>query len=100
MSIASAAQRFWKRRPTMAQVETAWPAVRLGVIRDAWRLYRRHWTVWSLTMLVSMICVAIGEAVVALALKSAGAGMFGGLLGLRAPGIPLLHGVLGVIIAG
>ena len=39
----------------MASVETAWPAVRLGAIGEAWRLYRRHWGVWSLTMLVAIV---------------------------------------------
>jgi hypothetical protein len=84
----------------MTQVETAWPAVRFGAIGDAWRLYRRHWSVWSLTTLVAMICVAVGEGIAAIALKAAGAGMFGGLLGFGSPGVPMLHGLIGMAIAG
>ena len=47
----------------MASVETVWPTVRLGAIGEAWRLYRRHWGVWSLTMLVALVVVAIGEGI-------------------------------------
>jgi hypothetical protein len=85
----------------MAQVEAAWPEVRFGAIGEAWRLYKRHWTVWSLTALVAMICVLVGEGIAAIISTAAGAGMFGGLLlGFGTPGIPLLHGVLGIAVAG
>jgi uncharacterized membrane protein len=33
-----------------------WPLLRFGVIGDAWRLYKQHWFVWSLAMLIVMIC--------------------------------------------
>jgi hypothetical protein len=84
----------------MASVETAWPAVRFGAISEAWRLYRRHWGVWSLTMLVSMVGVAIGEGISTGALHVASRGMFGGLIGLGAPGVPVLPVMLGAIIGG
>jgi hypothetical protein len=32
-----------------------WPSVRFGIIGEAWRLYKRHWVVWSLAMLIVMI---------------------------------------------
>jgi hypothetical protein len=73
----------------MAQVETAWPTVRFAVIGDAWRLYRRHWLVWSLTMLVAMVCAAIGAGLAALALKIIGLGILAGVLGLG-----IVNGVL------
>src|SRR5271157_6365480 len=63
MKTATATTRFWNRRPSMAALETAWPTVRLGAIGEAWRLYRRHWGVWSLTMLASIVGVAIGEGI-------------------------------------
>lgn len=84
----------------MASVETAWPTVRFAAISEAWRLYRRHWGVWSLTMLVSMIGVAIGEGISTGALHVVSRGMFGGLIGLGAPGVPVLPVMLGTIIGG
>jgi hypothetical protein len=51
-------------------------------------------------MLVSLICAGIGQGFVGLCLESAGAGMFGGLLGLGTPSIPPLHGVIGMMIGG
>ena len=29
----------------------AWPSIQFSVIGEAWRLYKRHWFVWSLAML-------------------------------------------------
>src|SRR4051812_32396009 len=100
MRITSAADRLWRWRPAMVEVETAWPTVRFGAIRDAWGLYRRHWVVWSTTMLVAMLGTAIGGGLVALALTGGEAGMFGGLLGLGGPGLPILNGAIGMAIAG
>jgi len=85
----------------MTQAEAAWPEVRFGAIGEAWRMYRRHWTVWSLTALVAIICTAVGEGIAAIATHAVGAGMFGGLLlGFGTPGVPLLHGVVGMAVAG
>jgi hypothetical protein len=84
----------------MASVETAWPTVQLGSIGEAWRLYRRHWGVWSLTMLVSIVGAAIGEGVGTLLLRAASIGMLGGLVGLGNSGFPILPAILGTIIAG
>jgi len=36
-----------------------WPLVRFGVIGEAWRLYKRHWFVWSLATLIVMICYSV-----------------------------------------
>jgi hypothetical protein len=33
-----------------------WPLVQFGVIGEAWRLYRRHWVVWSLAMFIVLAC--------------------------------------------
>ena len=84
----------------MASVETVWPTVRLGAIGEAWRLYRRHWGVWSLTMLVSLVVVAIGEGIGRLLLRAASLGMLGGLIGLGDSGVPILPAILGTIVAG
>jgi hypothetical protein len=84
----------------MAQAEAAWPEVRFGAIAEAWRLYRRYWTVWSLTALVAIICVLVGQGVAAMASAAAGVGMFGGLLAFGYPGVPMIHGILGMAILG
>jgi hypothetical protein len=39
----------------MGMVESQWPEVRFAVIGEAWRLYKRHWGVWSIAMLLVMI---------------------------------------------
>ncbi len=31
-----------------------WPQIRFGVVGEAWQLYKRHWVVWSLAMLIVM----------------------------------------------
>ena len=84
----------------MASVETAWPTVRLGAIGEAWRLYRRHWGVWSLTMLVALVGVAIGEGIGRMLLHAASLGMLGGLIGLGDSGVPILPVILGTIVTG
>jgi hypothetical protein len=84
----------------MTQIGTTWPTVRFGVIGIAWRSYQRHWAVWSLTMLIAMLCVGVGAGVITLALKIASAGMFGGLLGLRSSSDSFLHTLLGIVLAG
>jgi uncharacterized membrane protein len=33
-----------------------WPLLRFSVIGDAWQLYKRHWVVWSVAMLIVMTC--------------------------------------------
>jgi hypothetical protein len=38
----------------MAGEYQTWPLVRFSVIGDAWRLYKQHWFVWSLAMLIVM----------------------------------------------
>ena len=30
--------------------------IQFGVIGEAWRLYKRHWFVWSLAMLIVLAC--------------------------------------------
>ncbi len=32
-----------------------WPLVRFSVVGEAWRLYKRHWVVWSLAMLIVLV---------------------------------------------
>lgn len=32
------------------------PLIQFGVIGEAWRLYKRHWVVWSLAMLIVLAC--------------------------------------------
>jgi hypothetical protein len=47
----------------MAGGYQTWPLVRFSVIGDAWRLYKPHWIVWSLAMLIVMIGYSIGAGI-------------------------------------
>jgi hypothetical protein len=87
----------------MAQVETAaWPAVRFGVIGDAWKLYKSAWGVWALTMLVAAVCDAAASGAASLVLHLAGQGMFGGIIHIHVgePHISFPQYLVGVVIAG
>ena len=33
----------------------SWPLVQFSIIGEAWRLYKRQWFVWSVTMLIVMV---------------------------------------------
>ena len=100
MKTGFAAKQDWNRGPGMVSVETTWPTVQLGAIGEAWSLYRRYWTVWSLTMLVALIGVTVSEGIGTLLLRQASIGMLGGLFGLGQPGLGVLAVILGTIIAG
>jgi len=84
----------------MASVETSWPTVQIGAIGEAWRLYRRHWGVWSLTMLVSIVGAAIGDGIGTVLLHLGSLGMVGGLIGLRGSSVSLLPVILAMIVVG
>jgi hypothetical protein len=38
----------------MAGGYQTWPLIQFSVIGEAWRLYKRHWFIWSLAMLIVM----------------------------------------------
>ena len=38
----------------MAGGYQTWPLIQFGVIGEAWQLYKRHWFIWSLAMLIVM----------------------------------------------
>ena len=40
----------------MAGGYQTWPLIQFSVIGEAWRLYKRHWFVWSLAMLIVIAC--------------------------------------------
>ena len=84
----------------MAMVQTAWPIVRFGVIGDAWRLYRRHAGVWSLTSLLALLCAAVGTGIAAAALGIASHGPLGSLVGFPGPGGKLLFVIVISAIVG
>ena len=44
----------------MAGGYRTWPLVQFNVIGEAWRLYKRHWVVWSLTALIVTVCFLRG----------------------------------------
>jgi uncharacterized membrane protein len=65
-----------------------WPLIRFSVIGDAWRLYKQHWFVWSLAMLLVIICdSAINGALHSLVKGGAPPGTGGFRLFLPATGI-------------
>src|SRR4051812_40829793 len=97
MKSATAEERLDGRRPAMADVETAWPAISFAAIGEAWGLYRRYWGTWSLTMLAALVATSLGQGVAWLFTEAVSAGMLGGLF---APGLPLLGSLLGMMIAG
>jgi hypothetical protein len=66
-----------------------WPAVRFSVIGDAWRLYKQHWGVWSVTTLIVLVGNLVVTGVVA-SMLGHGRGVHHG--GFRWPVTPV-HGV-------
>jgi hypothetical protein len=40
----------------MAGGYQTWPLIQFNTIGEAWRLYKRHWLVWSLAMLIVLMC--------------------------------------------
>jgi uncharacterized membrane protein len=76
------------------------PLLRFNVIGDAWRLYRRHWVVWSLAMLI----VLIGDSIVSTAVFAIlDVGRGGGHAGFRFPMTPgegALQYILATVISG
>ena len=49
----------------MAGGYQTWPLIQFGVIGEAWRLYKRHWVVWSLAMLIVLACYGVRDRRVA-----------------------------------
>jgi hypothetical protein len=84
----------------MATVETSWPSVRFGAIGEAWGMYKRHPGVWSLAMLISLVCSGFGGGVAQLVLHLVSMGMLGGLVGLESPAAPLVNVVITTMFAG
>jgi hypothetical protein len=100
MKAAFAAARFWGRRPTVHGLTAGWPTVRLGAIGEAWQLYKRHWIVWSVTMLVSVASSVFLQWLTTNFLHIASGGMFGGFIGLHPPGMPLVPTIVSAMIGG
>ena len=46
-------------RSIMAGGYQTWPLIQFRVIGEAWRLYKRHWVVWSLAMLIVIACYSV-----------------------------------------
>jgi len=84
----------------MATCSTEWPCLRFGAIRDAWRLYKRHWGTWALVTLIAMLCTGLGQGLIAGAFHISLHGAFGGLFGLHAPGAPFLSILVGSMLVG
>jgi hypothetical protein len=79
----------------MSLEQSTWPAVRLSVIGEAWRLYKRHWRVWSLAMLVVLVGNVILTSAVYSVLGIHDRGHHGGF---RWPITPI-HGVVQYVVS-
>jgi hypothetical protein len=77
-----------------------WRLVRFNVIGDAWRLYRRHWFVWSLAMLIVLIgsSLVIGAVFAMLGFHRAESRV-GFRLPLN-PGVSALQYIVSTVIGG
>jgi hypothetical protein len=78
-----------------------WPLVRFNVIGDAWKLYKQHWFVWSLAMLIVMTGYSIVTAGL-FAVFDVGDVHLRGHGGFRqffAPGGPLLPYFLSTVVS-
>ncbi|MFI5454557.1 MAG: hypothetical protein ACHRXM_03815 [Isosphaerales bacterium] len=76
-----------------------WPLVRFGVIGEAWQLYKRHWVVWSLAMLIVMTCYSLINGVLAAWLHE-GPGPGPGGFRLFLPGRGALHFIVSTVVSG
>ena len=77
-----------------------WPVVRFNVIGDAWRLYQRHWVVWSLAMLIVLIgSSAVGGTMFAMLGLNRPVGRGGFRLPFN-PGVSALQYIVSTVIGG
>jgi hypothetical protein len=76
------------------------PLLRFNVVRDAWRLYQRHWWTWSMAMLIVLIAYPlVGAALFAVfGLKWPGGGA--GFRLPSGPGESALHYVGTTVVGG
>ena len=84
----------------MAAGYQSWPLVRFGVIGEAWRRYKEHWFVWSVTMLIVM---CLWSLVVGALFSIVGGGHVHGPGGFRlpAPGATgIVPGLLSWMVSG
>ncbi len=100
MKAAFGASRFWGKGPTVHDPTATWPTIRLGAIGEAWELYKRHWKVWSVTMLVSAASSLVLQWFATSFLRIASGGLFGGLIGLHPTGVSLVPAIVSAMIGG
>jgi hypothetical protein len=77
-----------------------WPEVRFAVIGEAWRLYKRHWGIWSLATLLSMIGYACAAGVLFALLDLGKAHGPGGFRPFLPPGQSAVQFILSNAVAG
>jgi hypothetical protein len=76
-----------------------WPLVRFGVIGEAWQLYKRHWVVWSLAMLIVMTCYSLVNGGL-LAMVDGGPGPGPGGFRLFFPATGALQFLVSTVVSG
>ena len=60
----------------------SWPLVQFSVIGEAWRLYKRHWVIWSLAMLTAIVCHSVVNGILFSILAGHPRGLGEGIVGL------------------
>jgi hypothetical protein len=84
----------------MAGGYQTWPLIEFSVIGDAWRLYKRHWVVWSMAMLIVMTGYSIVAGALSAFLKLGDDHGPGGFRLFLTPGNHLLQFLALTVVSG
>jgi hypothetical protein len=83
----------------MAGGYQTWPLVQFSVIGEAWRLYKRHWLIWSLAMLIVTTCYTVLTAGVLTIFDARGMNHHGGFRLFLMPGGGLLPFLVSTVVS-
>jgi hypothetical protein len=83
----------------MAGGYQSWPAIQFNVIGEAWRLYKRHWFVWSLAMFIVMTAYSVVTGGILAVLDVRGLKGHGGFRLFLTPGGGLLPFLVSTMVS-
>jgi hypothetical protein len=83
----------------MAGGYQTWPLVRFSVIGEAWKLFKQHWVVWSLVMLIVMTGYSVVTAGLFAVFDVGHVHGHGGFRLFFAPGGPVLPFFLSTVVS-